>query len=177
MEMRHEIAGLLNSTDNPDVIEKVESKLRRGEPIVILLRYSHQGGNRAYFIVKSVDEFHKVIQKAHRRDALSIFFSKSFPIQGRVSSELTESVVDFLDIIIQNEDEAIFVIRIDTNKFLLETDDIKVFSEANQIREWCNKNYGVHVIVGLLAFWEDDSESMVTAYVRDADGQIRRGAY
>ena len=166
------------STDNSDFIEKVESKLRLGEPIVILLRYSHQGGNRDYFLIRSIDEFYKVLQKAHRRDALSVFFSQSFPVQGNVSGELKNRTIRFLDKIIRDDDEEpIFIIRLDTNKFTLGTDNMKVFSEPNQVEEWCNKNVGVPVIVGILAFWENDSEAMVTAYVRDLDGQIRRGAY
>jgi hypothetical protein len=38
------------STDNPDFIEKVELKLTQGEPVVVLLRYCHQGGNRGSFL-------------------------------------------------------------------------------------------------------------------------------
>jgi hypothetical protein len=177
MQMQRELSERLISTDDSDFIEKVESKLRQGEPIIILLRYSHQGGNREYFIVKNIDEFRQILQKAHHRDALSIFFSQSFPVQGKVSDELKERMLDFLGKIIRDEEEAIFVIRLDTDKFTLWTDNMKVFSELNQIEEWCNKNLGVPVIVGLLAFWEDDSKSMVTAYVRDSDGQVRRGAY
>ena len=177
MQIQHEFSELMISTDNPDFVEKVESKLRQNEPVAVLLRYSHQGGNREYFIVKSIGDFQQVLQKAHRRDALSIFFSQSFPVQGKVSDKLKERIVAFLDKAIQDDEEAIFVIKLDTDRITLGTDNMKVFSEPNQIREWCKKNFGVPVIVGLLPFWEDDSESMVTAYVRDSDGQIRRGAY
>lgn len=177
MQTQHESSKLMISTDNPDFIEKVESKLRQGEAIVILLRYSHQGGNREYFLVKSIDEFHQVLQKAHRRDALSVFFSPAFPLQGKVTEELKEKMVDLLDKIIQDKEEAIIVIRLDIDRFTLGIDNMKVFSKPNQIKEWCNKYPGVPIIIGLLAFWEDDSESMVTAYVQDLDGKIHSGAY
>jgi hypothetical protein len=36
MQTQHEL--LMISTDNPDFIEKVESKLSQNEPVVILLR-------------------------------------------------------------------------------------------------------------------------------------------
>jgi len=168
----------LISTDNPNFIEKVESRLRQGESIVILLRYSSQGGNRDYFLVRSVDEFHRVLRKAHRRDAISVFFSQSFPVQGMISGELKDKIVGFLNKTIRDDDEeAILLIRLDTNQFMLGNDDMKVFFELSQVEEWCSKNIGVPVLVGILAFWENNSESMLTAYVRDSDGRIRRGAY
>ncbi len=175
--MQSESSELLISTDNPTFLESVESKIRRAEPIVILLRFNSGGGGRAYFIVKTVDDFHQVLQKAHRRDALSVFFRQSFPIQGRVSDELKDRTLKFLEKVIQDDDEAIFLIRLDTNEIILGTDNMKTFTEPKQLEEWFSNNLGVPVIVGLLAFWQDDSEEMVTAYVRDADGQIRRGAY
>jgi hypothetical protein len=166
------------SADNPEFIRIVESKIKQGEPIVILLRYSSQGGNRDYFLVKSTDEYHQVYQKANHRAALSVFFSQSFPIQGKVSDELKDRTINYLEKVIQEEDEEmIFVIRLDTDELSLSSNNIKGFSKPNQVEEWFQKNIGVSVIIGKLAFWENNSDGMITTYVKDIDGQIRRGAY
>jgi hypothetical protein len=175
--MQSESSQPLISTDNPAFLESVEAKIQHGEPVVILLRFSHQGGNRDYFIVKSIDEFHTVLQTTHRRDAVSVFFSQSFPIQGIITPELKDRTISFLEEVIQNDEEAIFVIRLDTNEIVLGIGGMKIFSKPEEIEKWFKMNRGIPVLVGLLAFWQDDSEEMVTAYVRDSDGQIRRGAY
>ena len=176
--MQSASSELLISTDNSAFLELVESKIRQSEPIIVLLRFHSGGGGRAYFIVKTVDDFHQVLQQAHRRDALTVFFSPSFPIQGRISDELKDRTIKFLEKVIQDdEEEAIFVIRLDTNEIILGTENMKTFSKPKQIEEWFSSNTGVPVTIGILAFWEDNSDKMVTAYVRDSDGQIRRGAY
>ncbi len=167
----------LTSTDNPAFLERVESRIRQGEPVIILLRFNACGGGRAYFIVKNVAEFHQVLQKARRKDALSVFFSQSFPVQGKVSDELEDRTIKFLEKVLREDEEAIFVIRLDTNEILLGIDGMKTFTTPKQIEEWFSNNLTVPVVIGILAFWEDDSDQMVTAYVRDSDGEIRRGAY
>lgn len=175
--MQSELSEIPISTDNPDFIENVELKLAKGEPIVILLRYCHQGGNRDYFLVKTIDGFYQVLEKADCRDAVSVFFSQSFPVQGKVSPELKISTVKFLEKVIQDDDDAICLIKLDTSKIGLGLDNMEVFTKPNQIEEWCNQNIDVPVIVGRLAFWEDNSDEKITAYVRDSDGQICPGAY
>jgi hypothetical protein len=175
--MQSELSEIPISTDNPDFIKKVELKLRNGEPVVILLRYCHQGGNRAYFLVKTIDGFYQVLEQAGYRDAISVFFSQAFPVQGTVNSELRENTVKFLEKIIQDDDDAICLIRLDTNDIGLGLDNMKVFTNPAQINEWFSQNTGIPVIVGKLAFWEENSDEKITAYVRDSDGQIRPGAY
>jgi hypothetical protein len=165
----------LISTDNLDFIEKVEGKIKQGEPIIILLRHNNQNGNRTCFLVRDNDEFHQVLQKTLPKDALSAFFSPFFA-QGVVTHELKDRVV-FLEKIVQDDEDSIVVIRLDTNNFLLDTETMKNFSEPKQENEWFNQNLGVPVIVALLTYWEDNSEQMITAYVRDIDGQIRCGTY
>ncbi|MCE7858445.1 MAG: hypothetical protein DPW18_17865 [Chloroflexi bacterium] len=175
--MQSELSEIPISTDNPDFIEKVELKLRKGEPVVILLRYCHQGGNRAYFLVKTIDGFYQVLEKASYRDSISVFFSQAFPVQGEVDSELRENTVKFLEKVIQDDDDTICLIRLDTKNTELDLDSMKVFTNPDQINEWFSQNTGIPVIVGTLAFWEDNSDENITAYVRDYDGQIRPGAY
>jgi hypothetical protein len=83
----------------------------------------------------------------------------------------------YLDEVLRNGEEAIFVIRLDTNEILLGMEDMKPFNKPQQVEKWFSERAGIPVMVGLLAFWEDDSDAQVTAYVRDSDGEIRRGAY
>lgn len=175
--MQSELSELPISTDNRDFIERVKSELEQGKPIVVLLRYANQGGNREYFLVKSQNEFLQVLQKAHSRDAITVFFSSSFPVQGRVSSELKDETIKFLEKVIQEDEEVICLVRLDTDEIGLGLDTMKVFSKFEQVEEWFNRNHDTPVIIGLLAFWEDNSGEKITAYVPDADGQIRLGAY
>ena len=175
--MNQELTQSPISVENPAFLRIVESKLEQGEPLVVLLRYSNSGGDRCYFLLKSIDDFQDMLRETHSKDALSIFFSQSFPIQGIVSLELRDKVIKLLEKIIQDGDDALFVIRLDTSKVLLGMDDMKCFSKLSQIDEWFKSHEGVPVVVDSLAFWQDDSEKMITAYVPDADGQVRPGAY
>jgi hypothetical protein len=175
--MQSELSELPISTDNQDFIERVKSELEQGKPIAVLLRYANQGGNRQYFLVKSQNEFLQVLQKARPRTAVTVFFSASFPVQGKVSSELKDNTIKFLERVIQEDEEAISLVRLDTEEIWLGLDTMKVFSKSQQIEEWFNRNPDIPVMIGLLAFWEDNSDEKITAYVRDVDGQIRRGAY
>jgi hypothetical protein len=175
--MQSELSELPISTDDQDFIERVKSQLDQGKPIVVLLRYANQGGNREYFLVKAQNEFLQVLQKARSKDAITVFFSASFPVQGRVSSELKDEAIKFLEKVIQEDEDAIFLVRLDTDQIGLGLDNMKIFSKSHQIEEWFNQNPDIPVIIGLLAFWENNSAEKITAYVRDIDGQIRRGAY
>lgn len=174
--MQSETSQPLISTDNPDFIEKVESKIKQCEPVVILLRYNNQNGRRACFLIRTIDEFHQVLQKARPRDALSVFFRQSFFAEGVATYELKDRIM-FLGKFIPDEDDSVVVVRLDTNKFMLDTDTMKNFFTREEADEWFSQNLGVPVIVALLTYWEDNSEQMITAYVRDADGQIRLGTY
>ncbi len=175
--MQSELSELPISTDNQDFIESVKSELEQGKPIVVLLRYANQGGNREYFLAKSQNEFLQVLQKARPTDAITVFFSASFPVQGRVNSELKDDTIKFLEKVSQEDEEVIVLVRLDTEEIGLGLDTMKVFSKVQQIEEWFNRNPDIPVIIGLLAFWKDNSDEKITAYVRDVDGQIRRGAY
>ena len=175
--MQQDSQDQLLSTEDPAFRGMVEDRLNRNEPLVALLRFSHTGGGRAYFLVRSLQDFHDMLGKARRRDALSIFFSSSFPAQGIAGPDLMDKAIRFLDACIQQGEEAVFVIRLDASQSLLVKPDIQGFNEADQIEKWFSSHAGTPVLIGLLAFWESNSDQMVTAYVPMEDGQVRRGAY
>src|SRR5688572_30834347 len=175
--MERELNQSLISTESSTFVEMIEFNLMQGEPLVALLRYSYHGGACQYFLVRSLNDFQFVLRKARARDAISILFSQSFPVKGIASSELKDKAVDYLNEILQKDEEAIFVIRLDAKDVSLEVSDINGFANASELDKWFSNNLGIPVMIGLLAFWEDNSDEIITAYVPDVDGQVRRGAY
>jgi hypothetical protein len=155
----------------------VKSKLSQGQPIIALLRYNRHGGAHSYFILKHFDGLSKVLEKAHYKDALTLFFSQSFPIQGVVAPELKELATGFLKTALEDGEEAVFAVRLDATGILLKIDELQGFSTAEQIDEWFSRHSDARIMIGTLAFWENNSDKMITAYVPDADGQVRRGSY
>ena len=166
----------LISTDSVDFIEKVETRIKQGEPIVILLRYNNQNRKRACFLVRTIDEFQQVLHKTHPRDALSVFFRQSFFAEGTASHEIKDRIM-FLGKFVPEEDDSIVVIRTDINNFILDADTMKNFFTREEADEWFSQYLGVPIIVALLTYWADNSEEITTAYVRDSDGQLRPGVY
>jgi hypothetical protein len=175
--MQQELNQSIISTANSTFVEMVESNLMQGKPLVALLRYSHHGGAHEYFLLRSRDDFQFVLRKSRPKDALTFFFELSFPVSGFVTSELKDKALSYLDAILENGEEAVFVIRLDAKDVSMGINDMKGFSKVGQLDKWLSDNLGIPVIIGLLAFWEDNSDEKITAYVPDVDGQIRRGAY
>jgi hypothetical protein len=129
----------------------------------MLYRYAYEAGNRDYFLVRTVEDFHTALSKVGINTAISVFF-ETLPIRGKVDAAIETQIVEYLNALPAGDKE-VFIIRLDAADALLGYDeDYFAFTTAEEVRGWCRANDGVPVIAGALPFWEKNSERVITAY-------------
>ncbi len=174
--MRKELFDEPVSTREPAFTESVVEALDQGLELVILNRYANCGGYGEYLLVKTQEEFCSIVSNARPKTSISVFFARALPIRGIADTKLEARVLRFLESQ-QEQDKGVVVIRLDTRDPTLDSEHLHFFTKSEQVATWFETHRGVPIIAGKLSFWEDNCDKVLTAYVPDADGIVRRGAY
>jgi hypothetical protein len=176
--MRKELLDEPISTKATVFLETVLESIDCGQLLIVLNRYAYRGGYRDFFLVKNRDDFDKILNAARSRDSISVFFEGAVQIKGVVGESLTSEILKVVKPEFDKSDEyAIFIVRSDSPKSNLEGDYIRYFTSIEKMSDWLDTHKGVPIIVSDLPYWEKNSNKVVTAYIPDADGVVRTGAY
>jgi hypothetical protein len=153
------------SIDNPAFHTYVTQALREGHTVVMLRRYAYRGGDRDYFLVRTIEDFQQVLSSSRIEtlSSTSVFFA-TLPLRGKVDAAIETQIVEYLNAL-PASDKEVFIIRLDAANTLLDSDeDIFVFMTEAEVQDWCRANAGVSIIAGGLPFWEKNSERVITVY-------------
>lgn len=181
--MREELIGNNEpvSTAEPVFLHVVSSVLRDSPPLFGLIRYANAAGSKDYFILRSQDDFDAMLGRCRAKDSISIFFAPSLPIRGVTDDSTLDQTLELFEQVAESPDSddltEIDVVRLDSPEAELDASHLDFFCSAEEIREWFAKHPNVPVAIGQLDFCKENGDEVVSAYVPDADGIVRPGAY
>jgi hypothetical protein len=166
------------STHNPVFIQSVAEALSRGHELVVLERRVNCGGDSVRFLVRKLDEFYDILNHSRAKDAITVFFTGALSIRGLASPDLELRALALLESQqAKGDDDGVVVVRLDAPDMALGREDMCFLRSPEDISVWFDNHAGVPIIAGELSFWEGNSEKAITAYLPDADGEVRPGAY
>ncbi|MCP4361398.1 MAG: hypothetical protein GY796_25590 [Chloroflexi bacterium] len=163
------------SINNPAFISLIDTHLAKGEVVIALVRYANRGGGGDKFLLHSKKEFSDLVGGLNPKTSLSIFFESAFPLIGKADTSMMNRAIELFQEEYE-EYEGINIIklnRVDST----ESDQFTFLSTEKKIRAWFQKQSGADVLIGIMNFWQDNNEHIVTVYVPDIDGIVRPGAY
>lgn len=176
--LRDELLGPRLSAHAPAFTEAVAEALDDDQEVVVYTRGANCGGGRQeQFLVRRVVEFRDIVDSAWPKTAISVFFATALPIRGVAGAELRTRVLELLQQLLREDEDGVFVIRRDAPGVALGREDIRLLRSPDQVVRWFDDHPGIPILAGELPFWEDNSDRVITAYVPDADGVVRPGAY
>ena len=97
-------------------------------------------------------------------------------MKGKANAELLKKV-DGLFAKEYDEYEGLDIICLEPQKGYDDERNIWFMQELEPINELLRQHKDYHVLIGTMKFWYDNNQDFVTAYVPDADGKVRPGAY
>lgn len=166
------------STANEAFCLVVEDALDRGEELVVLVRHAAAGGAKDYFVVRRPEELAGVLGRRGPRTSISVFFAAALPVRGVAGPETERAALELLATSSSDPAPGVDALRLDMEgPPLPSTCGPEWLGTADEVRSWFLANRGAPVAVGLLRFWEDNGDRVVTAYVPDDDGVVRPGPY
>jgi hypothetical protein len=176
--MHQELFNEPVSTHNPIFIQSVAGALSRGHELVVLKRRANCGGDSVRFLVRKLDEFHDILNHSRAKDAITVFFAGALPIRGLANPDLELRTLAFLKSQqAKGDDDGVVVVRLDAPDMVLGREGMCFLRSPEDIAVWFANHVGDPIIAGELSFWEGNSEKAITAYLPDADGKVRPGAY
>jgi len=113
---------------------------------------------------------------ASAKTSITVFFPGNFVFNGIVDGNTAKQLNDALPSL-HDENEGIDIVCVDAKDVCLDNENYIYLKNPNQINDWIAKNQGRPILAGMLAFWLDNSDNVLTVYVPDADGVVRPGAY
>ena len=113
---------------------------------------------------------------ATAKTSVTVFFPGNFIFNGVVDCDTAKRLNDALPSL-NDENEGMDIVCVDANDVCLDNENYIYLKNPNQINDWITKNQGRPILAGMLAFWLDNCDNVITVYVPDADGVVRPGAY
>lgn len=164
------------STQNSAFLAMVYEHLTKSEVLVVLIRYANHGGSKDYLVIRTKEEFDTLTRKLAFKTSITVFFESAFAIKGREKNELQKKVAE-LFAREYDEYEGLDIICLETQKGNDGERNIWFIQDLESIKKWLRQHKDCQVLIGTMKFWQDNNQNFVTAYVPDADGQVRPGTY
>ena len=141
--------------------------------ILALFRFSHAAGNREFEFFTTFDAFKERLGGLPERTCITVFAEPQLPIRGVVDDELIERVLSSLT---------------DGSEYLIVETIRRVYGKQSwfhhaggdsheALRQDLEQSRGVPIAVGLYPPWLIDSDTVVSAVVPDAEGNVICGVY
>jgi hypothetical protein len=164
------------STNNPKFSALVDDHFENNELIIVLIRYANSAGAKDYLLVRTKDEFDKLLQQLRSKTSITVFFESAFALKGISNAELRNKTKK-LFCEEHEEYEGLDIICTDPKLGEKIERDIMFMQKLEVIDEWLERHHGYQVFIGTMKFWCDNNKDFLTAYVPDDDGVVRPGAY
>lgn len=151
----------------------VSSWLAETREVLAIIRFNAAAGAKSFEFFDSVDGFERRLDELPPRACVTVLRGRHLPLRGRVDADfITQAMSD-----IPNETD-----------YLLTALELTTIGKASwyhaaagetheNLREDLNDQYGCLVAVGRYPRWLEDSATVISAVVPDADGSVHVGVY
>ncbi|WP_218033122.1 hypothetical protein, partial [Brevifollis gellanilyticus] len=158
---------------DPAFLKTAEEWFSVRPDILVLIRYSHAGGNRSFELFSSFQEFTQKLRELTPLTCVIVFRQVQLPFRGVVEDDLIAKCLQGIP-----EGAAYLVTetvrRVYGKASWFHYSDGESHAELRESLEDCR---GAPVAAGLYPPWLHDSEDVISAVVPGADGVVRSGVY
>jgi hypothetical protein len=169
------------STTNPAFARVVIEALGAGDVVPAMIRYSRSAGAKDYYALRSEADFRSLVGSLTPNTSLSVFFRAAFPIRGIANEETAKQVVELLQRLHDDPGEdswgAVDIVILDGPESWLDHAHVACLTSPREVSDWLERHSSANIVAGQFAFWHDNGDDVVTAYLPDTDGTVGGGVY
>lgn len=165
--------SLLISVHDAGVRNRVEKVLRTLDDLVVWQRMNRGGGSTDWYLLRSVDDFDRMVAFGRPADVFLIFMRPQLPLRGVVTPPLVEALL-------QNQaasDEWVMgFVTVGTCQLT----EARAYmpEDIEWAREVLDDHVGEHVVAGPFPpSLSEDPQVVLAAYVPQPDGTLVQGIY
>ena len=82
------------SIDDPAFRQTIENWLQESSDLFVEVYYPHSGGNGRLFLVRTIQDFEKLVSEARSNAVIFVLRNLQFPIRGMVDDSLIAQAID-----------------------------------------------------------------------------------
>jgi hypothetical protein len=171
--MPGECAKSLTSTTDTAFLETLREWLRSQSEIMVLIQYSRAAGDKSFELFTSFDTLSERLHQLTAATRVTAFRQQQLPLRGLVDEKFVHlclsSIPDGAEFVVA---ETIPRTAGQTSWFHHEAGDSHV-----ALREALERSRGNPAAVGKYPPWLQESPEVISGYVPDENGIVRRGVY
>lgn len=159
---------MFTSTEDQTFLSNVRDLFTKNERVFVLIQYAYGAGSRDFMLLKNFEEFQELMQKNKERDAVSVMKAFHPIMENSVKKSFIEDAVSKF-----RKNDHWILIGPDNFEY---TSDWAYAESLSELKEELQGRMGRDVCIVEEPNTIDASQSF-TAYIPDADGKVRPGAY
>jgi len=161
------------ATTSPEFLSAVEPWFGEKPEILLLVRYAYAAGNRDIELIPTLDAFRVRMASLAPKTSVTAFRDHTLPLRGIVDdafiARCLSSIPDGVEYVIVETKPKVA----GSYSWIHQ----ETGTSHKELLESLEGERGESVVAGEYRPWLADSDGIVTAYVPDADGVVRPGAY
>jgi hypothetical protein len=163
----------LRSTGDKAFLNSLESWLKSHAEVLILIQYSHAVGNKDFEFHKSFSLLLERLRQLPPKACVTAFRTPQLQLRGIVDDEFIHKCLSG----VPDRSEYAIVDTVATTRGQFSSFDFCAGESHHELREDLEGRRGKPVAVGKYPPWQEETSDVISAYVPDQDGNLRRVVY
>jgi hypothetical protein len=163
----------LRSAADEAFLNSLESWLDGHGEVLILIRYSRAAGNKDFEFHTSFPSLRERLRQLPSETCITAFRTPQLQLRGIVDDAFIHKCLSS----VPEGSEYAVVEMVRTTRGRFSSSDFSAGESHHQLRKDLEVRRGKPVAVGTYPPWQDETSDVISAYVPDQDGNLRRGIY
>jgi hypothetical protein len=163
----------LTSTTDKEFLTTINDWLHSQPEVLVLIRYSRAAGNKSFEFFTTFEHLRERLGELTPKTAVTVFRECQLPLRGCVDDEFIEKCLNS----VQTGSEFLVLRPTPRTSGNQSWFDYGAGESHEELREMLEGLRGEPVAVGEYPPWLEDSLNVISAYVPEHDGSVRKGVY